>query len=112
MYGLADAQKACFKTVKNFFLWIGRKQLIREPAMFAWFEVGQLKGFVSTHVNDFLWSGDKTFESNSIQQLRKRFTIGEDRRGDFVNVRVRIRRVLDGGGNLTENLMNQKFYVE
>ena len=80
--------------------------------MFAWFEGGQLKGFVYTHVDDFLWSGDKTFESNTIQQLRKRFPIGEETIGDFVYVGVRIRSVLDGGGNLTEILMDQEDYVE
>ena len=112
MYILADAQKAWFKTVKDFFLSIGKKQLIREPAVFVWFEGGLLKGFVSTHIDDFLWSGDRTFESNTIEQLQNRFPIGEETRGDFVHVGVRIRTILDGGGNLTEILMDQEDYVE
>ena len=86
MYSLADAQKAWFETVKDFFLAIGGKQLIREPAVFAWFEGNLLKGFVSTHVDDFLCSGDRTFESNTIHQLRKRFPIGEETRGGFFYV--------------------------
>ena len=69
MYGLADAQKAWFETVKDFFLSIREKQLVREPAVFVWLERGQLKGFVSTHFDDFLWSGDETFENDIIQQL-------------------------------------------
>ena len=80
--------------------------------MFVWFERVQLKGFVSTHVHDFLWSGDETFENDIMQQLRKRFPIGEETKGDFVYVGVRIRTVLDKGGNLTEILMDQEDYVE
>ena len=40
VYGLADAPKAWFQTVTDFFLSIGGKKLIREPAVFAWFEGG------------------------------------------------------------------------
>ena len=112
VYGLADAQKAWFETVKDFFLSNRGKQLVREPAMFFWFKGGQLKGFVSTHVDDFLWSGDETFENDIIQQLRKSFPIGEETKGGFVYVGVRIQMVLDGGENLTEILMDQEDYVE
>ena len=90
VYGLADAQKAWFETVKDFFLSIKGKQLISEPAVFVWFERGQLKGFVSTHVDDFLWSGGKTFENDIIQQLWKRFPIGEETKGAFVHVGIPI----------------------
>ena len=90
MYGLADAQKAWFETVKDLFLSKKRKKLLREPAVFFWFERGQLEGFVSTHVDDFLWSGDEAFENNIIHQYRKSFPIGEKRKGDFVYVGVRI----------------------
>ena len=80
--------------------------------MFVWFERGHLKGFASTHVDDFLWSGDDTFENNIIQHLRKRFPIGEETKDDFFYVGVRIRTVLDEGGNLTEILMDQEEYIE
>ena len=112
VYGLADAQKAWFETVKDFFRSIGGKKLVREPAVFAWFEGGQLKGFVSTHVDKFLWSGYRTFKSNTIQQIRKRFPIREETRGDVFCVGVRIQTTLDGGGNLTEILMDEEDYVE
>ena len=35
VYGLADAQKAWFETVKDFFLSIKGKELVREPAVFV-----------------------------------------------------------------------------
>ena len=100
------------KMVKDFFLSVKGKQLVREPAVFVWFERGQLKGFVSTHVDDFLWSGEETFENDIIQQLRKRFPIGEETKGYFVYVGVRIRTALDEAGKLTEILMDQEGYVE
>ena len=76
--------------MKDFFLPIRGKQLVREPAVFVWIEGGQLKGFVSTHVDEFLWSGDETFENDIIQQHQKRFPIGEQTKGDVVYVGGRI----------------------
>ena len=42
-----------------------------------WFEGDLLRGFISMHVDHFRWSGDWTLENNTIEQLRKRFPIGE-----------------------------------
>ena len=49
-----------------------------DPALFLWHEAGELIGIIAVHVDDFLWSGIKQFESNIINKLRQTFKIGRE----------------------------------
>ena len=63
VYGLCDAQRACYDTVEEFFTSIGGRRMLREAAVFVWMEGPRLKGFIATHVDDFLWAGVGDFKT-------------------------------------------------
>ena len=86
--------------------------MLREAAVFVWMEGRRLKGFIATHVDDFLWAGVEDFENTVGEPLRARFPIGEESRGTFFYVGTRIETRLDAEGNLLEIVMDQTNYVD
>ena len=105
VYGLCDAQRAWYDTVEEFFSSIGGKRMHREAAVFVWMEGPRLKGFIATHVDDFLWAGVGDFENAAVEPLRDRFPIGEESRGTLFYVGTRIETRLDAEGNMLEIVM-------
>ena len=81
--------------------------MLREAAVFVWMEGKRLRGFIATHVDDFLWAGVGDFENTIIDPLRARFPIGEPSRGTFFYSGTRIETRLDADANLLEIVMDQ-----
>ena len=49
-----------------------------DEALFLWYENSELVGVMSTHVDDFFWSGDSKFEMKVIQNLKQKFKISQE----------------------------------
>ena len=74
LYGLKDAAKNWYLTLKTDLDNLKCEQSIIDHAMFS-FRKEKLLGMLTTHVDDFLYSGENTFLSNVIAQIEKKYDI-------------------------------------
>ena len=83
VYGLNDASRTWYLTVKEALLELGATVSKHDQAIFTYYDNGQLQGIVSTHVDDFCWGGTKFFESRVIDQIRNKFAVKCEERHNF-----------------------------
>ena len=84
LYGLNDAPRSWYKKVKNSLLELGGKQSVFDEALFLWHdENGKLEGILGMHVDDFVFTGTKSFKSRVIDQIKVTFKIGAESAGSF-----------------------------
>ena len=79
IYGLRDAPRSWYKKVNTSLIELGGKRCAYDDALFIWHnENGQLIGVIASHVDDFLFTGDKTFHKQVINQIKVQFKIGQE----------------------------------
>ncbi|KAK4302495.1 hypothetical protein Pmani_025423 [Petrolisthes manimaculis] len=83
VYGLNDAARKWYLTVKTFMLKMGCTQVKTDPAAFYWYDDGELCGMFLMHVDDFLWGGTKRFENVVIAKIRSQFQVKEQNKDIF-----------------------------
>ncbi|KAK4317301.1 hypothetical protein Pmani_011614 [Petrolisthes manimaculis] len=83
VYGLNDAVRKWYLTVKTFMLKMGCTQVKTDPAAFYWYDDGELCGMFLMHVDDFLWGGTKRFENVVIAKIRSQFQVKEQNKDIF-----------------------------
>ena len=76
LYGLNDAARHFYKSVKECLERIGCTQSALDPALFYMTKQGELIGFIACHVDDFLHAGNQEFEDMVLSKLKKRFLAG------------------------------------
>ena len=91
VYGLRDAARAWYDTVREELVRLGMKTLRYDPAMFLWKKGDTLEGIVCIHVDDFCWGGSKQFEEIVISKLKKDFLVGTTDTGNFKYVGLDIK---------------------
>ena len=96
VYGLRDAARAWYDTVKNEMIKLGMRISKYDPAMFMFFKGDSLEGLVCIHVDDFCWGGTKRFEECVIFKLKKDFLVGATDSGNFKYVGLNIKQEADG----------------
>ena len=74
VYGLTDASRVWYLTVREELVKLGMKPSKHDEAIFTR-EDDNLIGIVSTHVDDFCWAGSKRFEEEVINPIRKIFKV-------------------------------------
>ena len=75
VYGLNDASRVWYLTVRDQLLNSGARVSKYDEAIFTWYFDGQLQGIMCTHVDDFLWAGTSLFELRVIDKIRKDFIV-------------------------------------
>lgn len=100
VYGLSDASRMWYLKVKDELIKLGAQTFGVDPAFFFWKHEGELYGILSSHVDDFLNVGEKSFENRVMRKLKDTFEISSEARGDFAYI----------GINLTSN--NHSFYLD
>ena len=98
IYGLVDASRNWYDSLKSFLLSIGLSTSKSDPSMFYYTENKIVGGFLTIHVN-ILWSGSNNFEHKIITKLRNCFIIGKENSMPFQYL----------GLNLSENSMKNTF---
>ena len=78
VYGLVDASRNWFLSVKNELIQLKCEQSKLDPALIYWFHEGKLEGLFLMHVDDFLWAGSELFNVTIISPLRKKFCFGKE----------------------------------
>ncbi|KAI8519244.1 hypothetical protein Bbelb_025010 [Branchiostoma belcheri] len=73
LYGLNDAARAFYMSVKHTLVELGCQCSELEPAMYLYQVNGVLHGFLLTHVDDFLNAGDEMFEERIIRPLSEKY---------------------------------------
>ena len=62
IYGLNDASRVWYFTLRTFLIGLGCIQLRTDPAAFYWYYRGNLSGLILIHVDDFIFGGTQIFE--------------------------------------------------
>ena len=75
VYGLTDASRVWYLTVREKLVKLGMNPSVHDEAIFTYQSDGKLQGVVSTHVDDFCWAGSKCFEKQVIDSIRKIFKV-------------------------------------
>ena len=96
VYGLNDAARKWYFTIKGFLLKMGCQQLKTDPAAFYCYQKEELVGIFLMHVDDFLWGGTEWFAKNVIDELRKTFKIQEQNNSTFRYIGMNIERTKNG----------------
>ena len=106
-YGLNDAAREWYFTMKNFLLKLGCVQIKTDPSAFCWYQSNELSGVFVMHVDDFLWGGTKLFEKEVICKIRSHFKVGEQNNLAFKYIGINMKQ------NLSEDVkLDQNAYVE
>ena len=83
VYGLADASRNWYLTVKDTLIDLGLTMSKYDQAVFSWYHDQSLQGVICAHVDGFLWSGSSYFEQMIISELKERFVVKSEDRGSF-----------------------------
>ena len=106
VYGLNDASRVWYFTIKKCLLDLGCNQVTSDPAMFYWYKQNKFSGIFVMHVDDFLYGGTKEFLTLVIDCVKKQFRIGSQDSGAFTYVGLNIQQTDEG------IVMNQKSYLK
>lgn len=102
VYGLNDAARVWYFTVKTLLVKLGCTQLKADPAGFYWYQDGELSGVFLMHVDDFIWGGTQAFRDNVISKIKSEFQIGMETSGVFKYIGLEVRQN-DSGITLSQN---------
>ena len=84
IYGLNDAPRSWYERVKEVLLQLGGVVSAYDSAVYLWHHNDDtLSGMLVSHVDDFAFCGDKSFEKKVIGGLRKIFRINTHDYGSF-----------------------------
>ncbi|KAJ8029372.1 hypothetical protein HOLleu_28750 [Holothuria leucospilota] len=62
-----------------------------DPAVFYWYSTEHgLQGLLASHVDDFIWAGNDTFESKVIDKIRRLLSVGQEESDSFKYVGLNI----------------------
>ena len=106
VYGLSDASRVWYFSIKKCLMKAGCIQVKTDPAMFYWYNQNKLEGIFVTHVDDFLYGGTKNFHSTVIESIKNEFKIGSQESGAFRYVGLNIKQTEEG------IVMNQDSYLK
>ena len=97
-YGLVDAPLEWYRSVSEFFQEHNLRRCWSDPCCWTFQVAGQLKGLISGHVDDFVFSGDET--SKEWQQLlttiKQKYKWSDWETGSFVQCGVKVECAADG----------------
>ena len=92
VYGLGDAARAWYLSVKEKLLKLGAKPSSYDPAVFRWHHEETLAGVICIHVDDFLFGGNDMFIENVVNPLSQSFVIGTEHENAFKYLGVDIKQ--------------------
>jgi transposase InsO family protein len=106
VYGLVDASRNWFLSVKKELQLLHCEESKLDPALFYWHQGDKLDGLFLMHVDDFLWAGSDRFKQDVILPLRMKFHCGKELDCSFRYIGLDIEQT-DG-----QIYLSQKDYTE
>ena len=83
VYGLDDASRNWYFSVKETLLELVCLQSKLDKSLFRWYEGEILQGIFLMHVDDFLFAGSNNFRKFVINNLMEKYKMGKHQGGDF-----------------------------
>ena len=106
VYGLNDAARAWFISVKGLLISLGCTQSVLDPALFIWRTSAGFEGILVLHVDDFLVAGTGSFFEKVVKELTSNFEAGKICKSKFNYIGLTIEQTYDG------ILVNQHAYIQ
>ena len=115
-YGLGDASRKWFISLKNTLLQLGMTQSKRESCLFYFHKNNKLEGFLIIHVDDVLSSGSHEFKP-IMEKLRTKYKFGKVEQTEFVYTGIHIQQneekeIFVQQNDFVDNLIENEFSVE
>ena len=83
VYGINDAGKKWYNEIRRNLVQIGFRISLLDQAVFFMNNDSQLSGLLVLHVDDTLWTGNKTFALNTIPLLKEKFLVSAEEHGSM-----------------------------
>ena len=83
LYGLNDASRKFYLSIKEVLCLNGCVQSAGDPSFYYMKEADDLAGVIISHVDDFLHAGNAFFEEQVIKPLKEKFSAGSEDEIDF-----------------------------
>lgn len=96
LYGLNDAARQFYDSVREELLRSECHQSKLDPALFYFEKDGELHGIFACHVDDFLHAGSSVFQECVIDRLKERFIVGKFEENVFSYVGFEIEQIESG----------------
>ena len=78
VYGLVDASRHWFMSIKDRLISFGCAQSKLDKAYFTWYEGATLSGMIIIHVDDFIYAGSERFISRVVSGIRNSYVISNE----------------------------------
>ena len=82
-YGLSDAPRRFYDSLRTAFIDSGMTRSIQDFAMFVWKNGDTTEGLLVSHVDDVLYTGSSAFHKQCIVEILKRFQFGKLEKNRF-----------------------------
>ena len=96
VYGLCDAPRAWYLSVKEELAKTGGIKCKYDDAIFYWYQGNKLEGILASHVDDFCWAGSKWFRENVINHIREKFLVSREETETFKYLGLQISHTVNG----------------
>ena len=83
VYGLNDASRHWYLTVRSILVKLGVSVSKYDQAIFTWHYQGKLQGVICSHVDNFCWAGTESFQRLVIAKVREAFNIKSEESRKF-----------------------------
>eukprot|EP00435_Cladocopium_sp_Y103_P041871 s1760_g11.t1 len=109
-YGLVDAPLEWYRSISDYFSSLGLKKCWTDPCCWTLIHEGQLRGIITGHVDDFLFSGrdDDPVWQTLLKKIQEQYKWSEWESGKFVQCGVLVQQHDDG----TYTLSQEKYAEE
>ena len=90
VYGLNQASRMWYLKVREEMIKLGAESPKVDPAYFIWKRDEKVIGILSSHVDDFMYCGEESFEENVIKKLKTIFEISSESENMFAYLGIKI----------------------
>ena len=102
-YGLEDASRNWFMSVREELLRLNCKQSELDQALFRWYYRDELQGVFVMHVDDFLFGGTDAFNKSVIEPISRKYKVGKRLAENFRYVGLNMNQHKDGTISIDQN---------
>ena len=95
VYGLTDASRSWYMTLREELLKSGAIVSQYDQAIFTWYFGNKLHGIIATRVNDFCFTGWEIFQTRVMDRLRRFFRIKSEEVAEFQYIGLNIKKNRD-----------------
>ena len=95
VYGLTDASRSRYLTLKEELLKSGAVVSKYDQAIFIWYFGNKLYGIIATHVDDFCFAGSEVFQTRVMDMFCHEFKIKSEEVAEFQYIGLTIKKNSD-----------------